>query len=222
MIEEFPHLDAARRAILEAALPIAAFDGWTRKTLIEAARDAGLPDGADELYLPRGPVDLIDFWGRECDLAMENAYAAAETADMKVRERVTFAVMARLEPMRGDREAARRALARLSLPDAGGTAPRILWRAADSIWRAMGDKSTDGNWYSKRATLSGVIGSTFAVFLEDQDPEMAETRAFLDRRIGNVMEFEKAKANFRRFKSALPDPLKTLSKLRYGGVKRYN
>ena len=98
----------------------------------------------------------------------------------------------------------------------------LLWRAADSIWRAMGDKSTDGNWYSKRATLSGVIGSTFAVFLEDQDPEMAETRAFLDRRIGNVMEFEKAKANFRRFKSALPDPLKTLSKLRYGGVKRYN
>ena len=137
---------------------------------------------------------------------MENAYAAADTADMKVRDRVTFAVMARLEPMRGDREAARRAVARLSLPDAGGTAPRILWRAADSIWRAMGDKSTDGNWYSKRATLSGVIGSTFAVFLEDQDPEMAETRAFLDRRIGNVMEFEKAKANFRRFKSALPDP----------------
>jgi len=221
MDEEFSHLDAARRAILEAALPIAAFDGWTRKTLVEAARETGLPDGADELYLPGGPVELLDFWGRECDDAMAAAYEAADAGAMRIRDKAAFAVMARLEPMRGDREAARRGAARLALPDAGAAAPRILWRAADRAWRAMGDPSTDINWYSKRAILSGVIGSTFTVFLDDKDPELADTRAFLDRRIDNVMKFEKVKAQGRRLKGSLPDPLTLLSRLRYGGARRY-
>lgn len=224
MNEDFPHLDAARRALLERALEIAPFEGWTRKTLIEAAAEAGLPDGADELYLPGGPPELIDFWGKALDAEMIETFAAADLSTMRIREKVAFAVMARFEPMAEHREAARRALIRLGLPDSGATGPRILWRAADAVWSALGDKSTDGNWYSKRAILSGVIGSTLPIFLEDKSAEFADTRAFLDHRIDNVMQFEKAKVQFRDFREKLPDPLRTLSRLRYpahSGFRRY-
>ncbi len=224
MNEDFPHLDAARRAILQRALEIAPFEGWTRKTLIEAADEAGLPSGAYELYLPGGPPELIDFWGKALDAAMAETLASADLSTMRIREKVAFAVMARFEPMAEHREAGRRALIRLGLPDAGGAGPRILWRAADAVWSALGDKSTDGNWYSKRAILSGVIGSTLPIFLEDKSADFADTRAFLDHRIDNVMQFEKAKAQFRDFKAKLPDPLRTLSRLRYpehSGFRRY-
>ena len=45
-----------------------------------------------------------------------------------------------------------------------------------------------------RMTLSAVYGSTLAVFVNDDGDDHAETRAFLDRRIENVMQFEKVKA----------------------------
>ena len=42
--------------------------------------------------------------------------------------------------------------------------------------------------------MSGVYGSTISVFLDDESEGYSETRAFLDRRIENVMQFEKVKA----------------------------
>ena len=65
------------------------------------------------------------------------------------------------------------------------------------IWSGIGDTSEDINWYSKRATLSGVYGATVLYWLGDESETNADTWAFLDRRIGNVMQIEKAKGQFR-------------------------
>jgi ubiquinone biosynthesis protein COQ9 len=220
MDQQFPRFEANRAAILARALDHAAFDGWTEAVLARAAREAGLPEGADALYFPRGPVDAIDFWNLQADRAMAQTLAGMDLSALKVRQRIEEAVMARLFPARPHREAARRAAARLALPDAGAAGPRILWRAADAMWRAVGDVSTDFNFYSKRAILSGVYASTFPVFLDDRDPELAATRAFLRRRIVNVMQFEKAKARVREAKAKLPDPLALLARLRHGPAHR--
>ena len=65
------------------------------------------------------------------------------------------------------------------------------------MWRIAGDVSTDFNHYSKRALLIGVYGSTSLIFLDDDSEGLADTRAFLDRRIDDVMRFEKVKARWR-------------------------
>ena len=53
------------------------------------------------------------------------------------------------------------------------------------------------NWYTKRATLSAVYGSTVLYWLGDETPGHSATWEFLDRRIDNVMQIEKAKAQVR-------------------------
>ena len=113
-------------------------------------------------------------------------------------------------------EAAVRARARLLLPDALDRGSRLLWATSDTLWRAIGDTSTDGNFYSKRAILSGVYASTLAMWLNETDPAKPAARAFLDRRIQNVMEFEKTKFKLRKATAGLPDVLGLLGKLRYG------
>ena len=135
---------------------------------------------------------------------------------MKIRERVRFGVMARLEALGEHEEAARRARARLLLPDAAVEAPQLLWATADTIWRAIGDTSTDVNFYSKRTILSGVYGSTLATWLGETDAEKPESQAFLDRRIQNVMDFEKTKAQLQKMTADLPDMAGLLGKLRHG------
>lgn len=212
--------DKARRAILEAALPLAAFDGWTSKTLREAVMSAGLPEGAEDLYFPGGAVELVMFWGEQCNDAAAQTLAGMDLTAMKIRERVTQGVLARLEAIGPHNEAARRAVSKLALPSSGVAGPKSLWAAADTIWRAIGDTSTDANYYSKRTVLSAVISTSTLSWISDSSDDKLDAKAFLDRRIENVMQFEKVKAKGRKARAAWPDPIQALSKLRYGNRHR--
>ena len=210
----------ARQDILQAMLRDVPFDGWTRSSLKKAVKTAGLPKGADELYFPGGPLDVIAFWHECNNAAAAEILAGKGLHNMRIRDKVTAGVLALLETIGPNEEAVRRAIARLSLPDALGQGPKHLWAGADMIWRAIGDTSTDGNYYSKRTILSGVIGSTMMAWLTDETPDKAKARKFLDNRIANVMQFEKAKWKAKEKAAGLPNPAEVLGRLRYGTRRR--
>lgn len=206
--------DAARTAILDALLRDAAFDGWNETTLVKAAKSAGLPEGGAALYFPGGVIDVIEFWSDRMDAAAQEEIEALDLEEMRVRDRVTQSVIIRLSQIGRHEEAARRAQARLSLPDGLATGAKLTWNAADMIWRAIGDTSTDANYYSKRTVLSAVLASTAPVWLSDALPDKPDAKRFLDRRIDNVMQFEKFKARVRKAAATSPNPLGILGGLR--------
>lgn len=209
--------DSQRMKLLKAALPIVAFEGWTDATLSEAAKDAGIPQGEIQLLYPKGRVGLIEAFSGWADFEMLAKMADEDLAAMKIRERITFAVRARLEVLLPHKEAAQQATSLLAVPVFGPLAAKMLYRTVDQIWRGIGDSSTDFNFYTKRATLAAVYSSTLLAFFSDDSDEHKETWAFLDRRIANVMEFEKVKAKVRSAATKVPSPLGVLSALRYPG-----
>jgi ubiquinone biosynthesis protein COQ9 len=85
-------------------------------------------------------------------------------------------------------------MAVLAMPTNVVRAGKLGWRAADVMWRAAGDTSTDYNHYSKRATLGTLYAATLLAFVDDESKGHAETRAFLARRVEGIMRFEKTKA----------------------------
>ncbi len=212
--------DLAREQILSAVLRHVPFDGWTQSALRKAVKDSQLPEGAEELYFPGGPLELISFWSDVSDEKAAKALRSKGLGNMRIRDKVTAGVLVRLETIGAHEEALRRALSRLALPDAMGQGARQLWASADMVWREIGDTSTDGNFYSKRAILSGVIGSSLLSWLSDETEGKEKARAFLDARIENVMQFEKAKWSFKQKTENLPDPAEMLGRLRYGRRRR--
>lgn len=212
--------EQARAQILKAALPHIPFEGWTRKALSMAVSDTDLPKGSDELYFPGGPKELIAFWSARGDTDMRTILLDKGLGNMRIRDKITEAVWIRLEQMRGQEQVARRALSRMALPDAVGQGPKQLWESADMIWRTIGDTSTDGNFYSKRTILSGVLGSSIMAWLSDDTDDKSKARAFLEARIENVMSFEKAKFAFRKRRENWPDPASVLGRARYGRRRR--
>lgn len=209
--------DQTRDQILDAALRIAPFEGWTNLTLKRAVRDANLPEGSEELYFETGISALLDHWSAQLNNQTQNELETLDLASLKIREKVTQGVLARLQAIEPHEEAARRASSRLVLPDLAATGAKQLWAAADTIWRAIGDTSTDSNYYSKRVILASVIGSVLPVWLSDQSPDKAEAKAFLDARIENVMSFESLKWRFKTATKDMPNPAEILGLLRYGG-----
>jgi ubiquinone biosynthesis protein COQ9 len=175
----------------------AVFDGWSRAAVDSAAGQLGIDPAQARLAMPKSQTGMIEAYIDAIDRALEEALPAKKLAALKIRERIRLLVWTRLELMAPAREAVRRALAILAMPQNVPLALRIGWRTAVRLWRLAGDSSTDFNHYTKRATLSALYGSTLLAWLDDDSERWSATAAFLDRRIDNVMAFEKWKASWR-------------------------
>lgn len=206
--------EIALQKLVEAALPHVIFDGWSQATLAAAIAESDVPPGLAHALVPRGGIDLALAYHHQGDRQMAQTLAASDLSTLRFREKVTHAVRLRLEG--ANREVVRRGTALFALPAHAAKGAQAIWGTADTIWTALGDTSTDVNWYSKRATLSAVYGATVLYWLGDDSEGHAETWAFLDRRIANVMAFEKAKAGFRENplgKALLAGPLRILERI---------
>lgn len=182
--------------LLEAAKPHVPFDGWSETTLRLAAQDADVAPGLVAAICPRGAVDLALAYHAEGDAAMLKRLEETDLSAMRFRDRIAFAVRARLEAVE-DRELVRRGTTLFSLPNHAADGAKAIWQTCDHIWTALGDTSDDVNWYTKRATLSGVYGATVLYWLGDDSEGNVRTWEFLDRRIEDVMQIEKLKARAR-------------------------
>jgi ubiquinone biosynthesis protein COQ9 len=208
-------VDELRLALAPLIPANAVFDGWSDQALAMAASELGVPADRAALAFPGGPIDMIDAWFDAIDRAMARAYPLDVISKLKIRERIRDLVLYRIEVIHPHKEALRRALAILAMPQNGLAGPRLAWRAADRMWRIAGDVSTDFNHYSKRTILAGLYSATMLVYLEDSTEELSTTRGFLDRRIDDVMSFEKFKARWRGSRERLPSLSRFLGRLRY-------
>lgn len=204
-------MDDLQTKILDAALPAVAFDGWTMGTLEMAAKSVGLTAFDVKRAFPGGVVDAVNGFAERATEQMLAALPANFTS-LKIRERIAVAVMTRLRQQLPHREAVRRALAVYAMPWHAFEGMKQNYALVDAIWRAAGDTSTDYNFYTKRMILSKVYASTLVIWLDDASPDLADTEAFLRRRIENVMQFEKFKAKAKeglgKFEQWLPGSLR--------------
>ncbi|SLN23972.1 hypothetical protein ROA7450_00967 [Roseovarius albus] len=202
--------------LLDAAKLHVPFDGWSADCFEAACADIGVDLATARGIYPRGPVDLALAYHDAGDAQMEARLEAEDLSELRFRDRIAAAVRFRLEAVE-DKELVRRGMTLFSLPHHAADGAQALWRTCDKIWNALGDTSDDFNWYSKRATLSGVYGSVVLYWLGDESEGYERTWEFLDRRIDDVMQIEKFKAKARESKlmsTVLAGPMAVLNKVK--------
>jgi ubiquinone biosynthesis protein COQ9 len=207
-------LELVRRQLALAVAENAVFDGWGANAVESAAAQLGIDRSKALLAMPKTKTGLVETYIEGVDRALEERLPPSELAAMKIRQRIRTLVWTRLEIMGPAREAVRSALAVLTMPQNLALGARLGWRTADQMWRLAGDTATDFNHYTKRATLGAVYGSTLLAWLDDNSEGWSDTAAFLDRRIDDVMRFEKWKADWRRSGDRL-SVTRFLGRLRY-------
>jgi ubiquinone biosynthesis protein COQ9 len=216
-------LDEIRIAVAPLLGTHAAFDGWNEQAVRAAASDIGVDGdvallaftaGAPGMNVRLAPA-MIDAWADSVDAEMGRRLPPETLNAMKIRDRITALLSTRLDIMAPNKEALRRALTIMMMPANARTSMQMGWRTADRMWRLAGDTASDFNHYTKRATLSAVYASTLAAFINDESEDHTETRAFLDRRIDNVMQFEKLKAQAKKRQTYKPSLSQFIGRLRY-------
>ena len=207
--------ETLKAEILQAALADLAFEGFTDAVVEKAGQSAGIDPSEVALAFPRGGIDLAIYFVRDGVAKMEAKLATLDIESMKIRKRIKTAIQIRLEVDTDNKEIARRAFNMLALPGNAKDASICLAHTVGVMWRSTGDKSTDFNFYTKRATLAAVYSATRLFWLNDDSTDAQDSWAFLDRRIDNVMQIEKGKAKFRELQDKLGNPLEALAKVRY-------
>jgi ubiquinone biosynthesis protein COQ9 len=210
-----PTLDEVRAALAPIIARNAGFDGWSDAAVYAAADEAGVDRDVAKLAFKDNAIDMIDAWIDSIDMELAHRLPAEKLAAMKIRDRITALLATRLEIMAPDRESLRRAMAIMAMPQNLVRSAKIGWRSADRMWCLAGDTASDFNHYTKRMTLSAVYASTLSVFVNDDSDNFADARAFLDRRIDNVMQFEKVKFQAKQRQEYVPSLSRFIGRLRY-------
>ena len=200
--------------LLDEALKLAPLHGWTHRTALLAGKALGLSAGETELLIPHGPADLAALLSRRHDDRALALLGEAHASNLKIRERIRRAVEARLDAAATDEPALRRWSGYLTLPLNLTLAAKLTWDSADVLWRWAGDTATDENHYTKRLLLAGILTGAGAIRASEGRKAALE---FVDRRIDNVMAFEKWKAatSFRP-RAGLARFAERLGRARYG------
>ena len=198
--------DDTRDRLIEVVLAHVPFDGWGDKALMAAADECGIDMDAARRAFPGGAASLIEYHSARADRAMEDgleAEALTGGGGEGVGKRIAAAVRTRLEQENPHREAVRAAMSYFAMPSNAPLSLKCLYRTVDSMWFAIGDKTTDLNFYSKRALLAGVYGTTLLYWLDDDSENHEDCWAFLDRRLEDVTRARKLRG---RLEQILPSP----------------
>lgn len=205
-----PLAEREQDRLIEAMLPDAAFDGWSRHALRVAAWRIGMPVEEATALLPRGAPDLVAAFSRWADRRMLDHLEGAVLDELGVSARVALALRLRFEVLAPWREAVRRGMTVLALPTNAPLGARLLYETVDGIWYAVGDVATDFSFYTKRATLAGLYTASMLYWLEDRSPGFADTQAFVDRRLADLHRLTGLRRRFEQSVERLPNPLRIL------------
>ena len=162
------------------------FDGWSKKSILTGFNSQNKDEEMYNELFPNGIIDAIIHFADIADRQMLQGHLREDFKDQRIPEKIKNLLMSRFEFLNPYKEAVRRSVAILALPNNSKIAIKSLYNTTDKIWSAVGDQSTDISFYTKRASLAGVYSSTLMSWLGSTDPELQKVDEFIDRRLNNI------------------------------------
>jgi ubiquinone biosynthesis protein COQ9 len=195
MTKENSDNNNVRDILIDKALRHVVFDGWSDSMFSKVCLELNLSKVQAQAFFPRGGVDMALAFHERDDEIFQKAFSTVESnnPNNRVRDRIESAINFRLEVAERNKEAVRRSISVLTTPIYISEGGRALWNTSDNIWNSIGDNGYNLNWYSKRLILSSVYSAVLIFWLEDHSENFVETRAFVRRRISDVMTVERVK-----------------------------
>ncbi|MDR2547996.1 MAG: COQ9 family protein [Rickettsiales bacterium] len=186
------------KSVVDELIRVIPFEGISDETLLKVCTDLNLASSFCKFQ--NGIYSALEYIAEDLNSSMEAELRNSNLEDMKVRKRVKLAVQIRFSnyaKLPNYREFLENVLLFSVLPKNTYFSSKLLYRTVSAIWYGIYDQSTDFNYYTKRAILAGVYLSTMLFFINDYSEGFADTLSFLDRRIDNVMAFQKFKTRLK-------------------------
>uniref|UniRef100_A0A8C6UAP9 Ubiquinone biosynthesis protein n=1 Tax=Neogobius melanostomus TaxID=47308 RepID=A0A8C6UAP9_9GOBI len=190
--EEYETEEQLQARILTAALEFVPVHGWSLEAIAAGAESLGLSSASTGMFNSAG--DLVLHFISDCNSQLTEILSEelkqVQLGQAEPKKTAVFlrdAVETRLRMYAPYIETWPQAMSLLLLPHNIPEGLKHLSTLVDDIWYYAGDRSTDMNWYTKRAALTGIYNTTELVMVQDSSPDFQDTWNFLDNRIQDVV-----------------------------------
>ncbi|XP_039504037.1 ubiquinone biosynthesis protein COQ9, mitochondrial [Pimephales promelas] len=191
--EDYETEEQLQVRILTSALEFVPEHGWTVEAIAAGAETLGLSSASTGMF-NNGAGDLVLHFVAQCNAQLaetlseqHNLVQLGQAEPKETAEFLKDAVEMRLRMLVPYIDTWPQAMSILLLPHNSPDSLKHLSTMVDDIWYYAGDRSTDMNWYTRRAALTGIYNTTELVMVQDSSPDFEETWAFLDNRIKDVV-----------------------------------
>ncbi|CAK9209629.1 unnamed protein product [Sphagnum troendelagicum] len=181
-----------RTLVLHAAMAHVRRLGWMEAALVAGARDVGLSPSIVGSF-QRKDAALVEFFMDDCNHKLQEQLEGKEKelSNMLLADRIASIVRMRLEMNVPVITKWASALSIQANPLNAATALKQRAQLVDDIWHAAGDRSSDMDWYTKRALLGAVYTTAELYMLTDFTPGYRDTWTFLEGRIKDAVNARK-------------------------------
>ncbi|MGH0150263.1 UNVERIFIED_CONTAM: hypothetical protein FKN15_055501, partial [Acipenser sinensis] len=174
--EDYETEEQLQIRILAAALEFVPKHGWSVEAIAEGAQALGLSPAAAGMF-SNGTGDLILHFIAQCNSNLSEKLAAQYKLVQLGQTELYLNLKDSIYCT---------AMSILLLPHNIPESLKHLSILVDDIWYYAGDRSSDLNWYTRRAALTGIYNTTELVMLQDSSPDFEETWKFLENRVKDV------------------------------------
>lgn len=185
-----------KQEVVDVVLSEVPFLGWNWQTVKESVTKCNLDQEYADILFPEGIDEIITIYIDRIDLEMKQVVETEEFQQLSIRNKIASLVKARFQVMEQSKVLSVATIKYLMMPHNVVLSNKLLFRTVDMMWRLIGDKSTDYNYYSKRMLLSAVYSSSLLYWMSDDSEGNERTNAFIDRRIADVMKIGKLKSKY--------------------------
>ena len=163
----------------------------------DAALALGVEESLLHLYFPHGVQDLLEIFRRWADQQTIDVFNQVVLEGERTHEKIKRALMGRFQLM-APYHGSLKCLWTQGVFHPLATS-KDLFGMADTVWRTLGDQSTDFNYYTKRGLLMTVYVTTFLYWLKVGPERFSDVEDFLEARLKNVLVIPKIKNTIQAF-----------------------
>ena len=184
---------------LSKFLKLSSNKGWNMLVFEETQKKLKYNSSLVEELFPRKLDDLILFFNYVTNDKLSRTYKKKRLNKKSIRVSVLNAVKIRFELLNTNKDSIKKSLFFLSNPSKQILSGKLIYKTVDHVWRLIGDKSTDYNFYTKRAILASIYSAAIMIWINDKSYNLDKTFSFLDKSIMNMNIISVLKEKFSRF-----------------------
>ena len=183
----------SKNLILDKILEISPWFGWNDRSLRVACKNLGLDENYYYIIFPKGVDDVLLYKNQLVNEAMTDRLALTDLTKLKIRDRVYLAIKALIEQNTKDKLAIKRMVSYCLVRGKTILGLKMIYSTVNKIWYNIGDKSTDFNFYTKRATLALIYISTLTYWVNDNSKNNLKTFEYLHKQIDFSLKYNPIK-----------------------------
>ena len=174
---------AKKNKFLKEFLNISSKTGWNISAFEHTKKKLKFNISLIEKMFPKKLDDLILYYNYSTNQKLSKIYKKKRFNRKSIRACILNAVKIRFELLNKDKTSIKKSLGFLSHPSKQILTSKLIYNTVDHFWKLIADKSTDYNFYTKRAILASIYSAAIMIWINDKSDNLDKTFSFCSERL---------------------------------------